>query len=602
MTRGWRALVITVVTLCLTMHVAHGLARSPKPDPGAATGRPRTVSLSQAGQPHSGSAPDLTTLADSLAEEDLFPGYLRIAPASVRGQGPVSRRGTASDEWVAAPLPVAMRSERIDDVSGAACADTLTVATAYRPDVPESPTTEVSLRVTDELTQYIHLPVVAGGYHDLPPPRVPNDAHINQWALGKVMASAAWGYSTGEGTVIAVIDSGIDTDHPDLASKLWVNEGEGLDPDNGIDDDGNGYVDDVHGWRFELYGLDGPDVDDDNGHGTHVAGIAAAATDNGIGVAGLGWQARIQVIKALNDEGDGWLTDIVDAIFYAADNDADVINLSLGLAEACACPPLLQGAVNYARDQGAVVIAAAGNTSLEPPETYPANCDGVLGVAATDRYDLRASYSNTGAHVSVAAPGGTPGCSTCQIYSTAWSGDSWPWCWGRQYCYKQGTSMAAPHVAGLAALLAARYPSYTPDQAASAILDNAEDLGTGGWDEEYGCGRIDAAAALANGAVGPEPVCLQGLARSSPPGRGEEGAAIDSAEAAFAPGEVIVALRPGVSASTALARYGTALERLPRLEAWRLRVPEGREKVVAARLRGEPTVLYAHLNHLVSAY
>ena len=160
--------------------------------------------------------------------------------------------------------------------------------------------------------------------------------------------------------------------------------------------------------------------------------------------------------------------------------------------------------------------------------------------------------------------------------------------------------MATPHIAGLAALILARYPSYTPDQVASAMLDNAVDLGTTGWDEHYGCGRIDAYAALANGAIGPEPVCLSAARRAAEedryaPGRGA------APEPAFAPGQIIVALEPGVAASAALAQYGGDLEPLHRLDAWRLRVPEGREETILARLADDPRVRYAHLNHLVVA-
>jgi len=161
--------------------------------------------------------------------------------------------------------------------------------------------------------------------------------------------------------------------------------------------------------------------------------------------------------------------------------------------------------------------------------------------------------------------------------------------------------MATPHVAGLAALLIARYPSYTPDQVASAILDNAVDLGTEGWDAGFGCGRIDAAAALANGAVGAEPLCLEGLTQSSDAAALDENTQTAATERAFAPGEIIVALRPGAAASAALARYGAAFEPLPRLDAWRLRVPRGRESAVLARLLDDPGVQYAHLNHLVFA-
>jgi len=604
-TRGWRPLVLTAFALCLTLLATDAVAREASPDPYGEGGGPRALQLGTVYEPEPGNLPDGITC--TLQHGELIPANRKIAPSDDRPRAPFSWQVTISDDWVTVarsngmtPNGFHVSPSGFASQPGVTQTGTLTVPATFPLDVAGSPhTSEVSFHALDELTHTAHLPLAAKHYQAPVSPRVPNDAHVNQWALATVMAPLAWAYSTGEGTVIAVIDSGIDTDHPDLASKLWVNGGEILA--NDTDDDGNGYVDDAHGWRFDKVVGHGPDVEDDNGHGTHVAGIAAAATDNGQGIAGLGWDAQIQVIKALNSAGDGWLTDIVDALFYAADNGANVINLSLGLAEASACPPSLQAAVDYARASGAVVVAASGNTALPSPETYPANCDGVLGVAATDRYDLVTPYSNSGHHVSVSAPGGALGCPTCQIYSTAWPGDPHWRCSGRQYCYKQGTSMATPHVAGLAALLVARYPAYTPDQVASAILDNAVDLGTAGWDEKFGCGRIDAAAALANGAAGPEPLCLQGLVGSSPAALAEDRPPTALPEPAFAPGEIIVALQPGVSASGALARHGTLLERLPRLDAWRLQVPAGREEAVLIRLRAEPAVLYAHLNHLVFA-
>jgi len=247
--------------------------------------------------------------------------------------------------------------------------------------------------------------------------------------------------------------------------------------------------------------------------------------------------------------------------------------------------------MDHAYQHGVVVVAAAGNFALGPPETFPANCKHVLGVAATDRYDFVASYTNQGNHVSVAAPGGSLGCATCEIFST---------CSGNQYCYKQGTSMATPHVSGLAALIMARYPQYTPGQVASAILDNAVDLGTTGWDPAYGCGRIDAFSALAYGARGPEPLCLEGAPWASSLSNEAE-IQREPAKGSFAPGEVIVALEPGFPASLVLDEYSLSADYLPRLDAWRLRVPSGEEQATIRRLAGNPAVRYAHLNHLVFA-
>lgn len=388
-------------------------------------------------------------------------------------------------------------------------------------------------------------------------PRHPGDvSYGQQWALERVRAPHAWGHSTGIDTVIAVLDSGVDLDHPDLASKLLTSSD----------------------WDFVN---DDMAADDDNGHGTHVAGIAAAATHNDIGIAGLGWDARILPLKVLDQEGNGSELALAAAIQYAVEHGADVINMSLGGDIPCRWPVDKQVDAAYAA--GVVLVAAAGN-DLGQTEIFPANCEHVLGVAATDAGDRQASYSNYGTHVSVAAPGSG-------IYSTR-SGGS--------YYYGTGTSMATPHVAGLAALLLARYPAYTPDQIASAILDNAEDLGAEGWDEYHGCGRIDAEAALMNGAHGLEPLCLAGGFWSAAEEARQEDGTVRS-DAAFVPGEILVDLGPGVRATSLLDRYGASAEHLPALDIWRLRVPVGQERAVLDRARLDPAVRHAALNYVIVA-
>jgi subtilisin family serine protease len=319
-----------------------------------------------------------------------------------------------------------------------------------------------------------------------------------------------------------------------------------------------------------------PTPDDDHGHGTHVAGIAAAATDNGLGIAGLGWETKILTLKVLDYEGNGDGLTLAAAIEYAAEHGADVINMSLG--GPTPCDPFVQSKVNTAHSAGVTLIAAAGN-NLGPTEMFPANCEHVLGVAATDEADMRAPYSNYGGHVSVAAPGS-------RIYSTIDGGS---------YDYDSGTSMATPHVASLAALLLARYPLYTPDQIASAILDNAQDLGAPGWEEYYGCGRMDASLALATGALNAQPICMQGV------GSWAEASPRTFEDARYVPGEVIVGLLPGASARTVLDRYGAGAEFVPALGAWRLHVPPGRERTVLAQMRSDADVAHAGLNYLVSA-
>ncbi len=306
----------------------------------------------------------------------------------------------------------------------------------------------------------------------------PNDPYYGdgtQWGPQKISAPQAWDLSKGDSNVVvAVIDWGVDLQHPDLQAKMWTNVDE--TPDNGIDDDGNGYIDDVYGWDFAN---DDNDPQDDYGHGSHVGGIIAAATDNGVGIAGVAFNSSIMAVKV----GDGTTgtarySDIAYSLMYAADNGAKVINLSLG---GYAYSSFLGGAVNYAWDAGCVLVGAVGNNNLSDP-FYPAAYDNVIGVSGTDQNDAKASWSNYGAQVAVAAPG-------VSIYSTYWNG-------GSTYAYMSGTSMSAPHVAGLAALLFAQDGTRTNATVRSLIEGSADDLGDAGWDQYYGYGRINAYQAL----------------------------------------------------------------------------------------------------------
>jgi len=323
-----------------------------------------------------------------------------------------------------------------------------------------------------------HLPLVWRDYFQ---ERIPNDEHYPlSWALPLIEAPQAWALSTGDpAVIIAIVDTGVDLDHPDLEGKLWVNVGE--IPDNGVDDDGNGFVDDVHGYDFWY---DDPVPDDDNGHGTQVAGVAAAATDNVIGVASLGWSSTLMPLKTQGSNGWGTTNELVEAIIYAVDNGAKVINMSVG-QELTLCPDVLQEAIDYADSHGVLVVAAVGNQDLDPnKDYYPAACDHVVGVAATTAGDASIGLDH-GPYVDVSAPGHG-------IYST-WRGGG--------YDYNSGASLAAPLVSGLAALLYAHYPHYGDQEVAWAILGHAKDLGFPGKDDYYGWGRINAYRAVDQGAT-----------------------------------------------------------------------------------------------------
>ncbi|MEU4163766.1 S8 family peptidase [Actinoplanes sp. NPDC026670] len=286
----------------------------------------------------------------------------------------------------------------------------------------------------------------------------------DQWDLDKISVPSAWEESTGSEVVVAVIDTGVDGAHPDLAGNVLAGY-DAIDDTEGGDTDGNG-------------------------HGTHVAGTVAAVAGNGEGIAGVAPDAKILPIKVLDADGSGYTSDTAEGIVWAADNGAQVINLSLGSDSSTDAE---EAAVAYALEKGVTVVAAAGNEREEgSPTSYPAAYDGVIAVAATDADDEIAEYSNRGDYVDVAAPGS----GIISTYPSDLSDD------GSGYAELSGTSMASPHVAAVAALLKAVNPDLTPDDVQNALEQSAVDLGEDGFDEDFGHGRIDAAAALEAAAGG----------------------------------------------------------------------------------------------------
>jgi subtilisin family serine protease len=291
--------------------------------------------------------------------------------------------------------------------------------------------------------------------------RKPNDPYVQyQWALPKIGAFKAWDREIGTTSpvIVAVIDTGVDLRHPDLAGRVTA---------------GKNVVDNTN------------DPSDDNSHGTHVAGIVAAGTHNATGVAGMSWGAQILAVKVLSAAGSGSDCDIVLGILSATDAGAKVLNMSLG-AEGAACGFVTQAAINYARDHKALPVVSAGNGAKKGNKTNtPANCAGVLAVGATDSADRVATFSTHQPYVGVSAPG-------VNVLSTYFDPKS-----GKHtYAMESGTSMAAPYVSGLAALLLSKHKDWTPDQVAARITSTADDRGLKGRDAFYGTGRINAARAL----------------------------------------------------------------------------------------------------------
>ena len=274
-----------------------------------------------------------------------------------------------------------------------------------------------------------------------------DDEHLNQ-----IQAPEAWAEGiTGEGVTVAVIDTGIDFRHSEFRGKIWTNDDEV--PGNGRDDDGNGYVDDTHGWDFVH---DDRIPQDTNGHGTHVAGLIAGARD-GQGVTGAAYGAELMVLQGLDGNGAGNTRDLAEAIRYAVDNGADIVNLSLSGAYSTT----VETAVAYARNHGVLVIAAAGNDGASQPGA-PASLSNrysnVISVGAVDGDGELASFSNReGNAVQISAPG-------VRLLSANLGG----------YSRMSGTSMATPLASAVAALTLQARPELSPAQLRDVIFSEAE--------------------------------------------------------------------------------------------------------------------------------
>jgi subtilisin family serine protease len=324
-----------------------------------------------------------------------------------------------------------------------------------------------------------------------------NTGQTNGTDDADIDAVEAWDIETGdENIVIAIHDTGVDWDHPDLADNIWINPGEDLngngvvDPTdfNDIDDDNNGFIDDIRGYDFvdttnPVYpGEDGTDPDNDpmdfHGHGTHCSGIASASTDNNIGIAGVAWNCSIMPVRTgyMAPSGGGYLEhdDSVCGLVYAADNGAHIISMSWGSS---GVSQIILDAIDYSYSKGAILVAAAGNYNTYV-NFYPASYDNVIAVAATNHNDNRAGFSNYGSWVDVAAPG-------VDIYSTLFNDTYEAW---------SGTSMSTPTVSGLVGLILSKNPNFTQDEVLTIIRSTTDSVN---YTAHYiGTGRINAYKAI----------------------------------------------------------------------------------------------------------
>jgi thermitase len=269
------------------------------------------------------------------------------------------------------------------------------------------------------------------------------------WGMSKIEAAAAWQKTTGEGVKVAVVDTGIDYNHPDFGNRVI---------DKGRD-----------------FASNHADAMDDHYHGTHCAGTIGAGLGNG-GVVGVAPNVSLIAVKVLSASGSGSYDGVANGIIYAADAGAQVLSMSLGGPQSS---KVIDDAVKYALGKGVLVVAAMGNENSESP-SYPAACAGVMPVGATTVSDTRSSFSNFGKHISVGAPGS-------DILSTVPHGG---------YKLLSGTSMATPHTSGLAALVKAAHPEFSAAQIRAKIEQTADDLGDKGFDKFFGNGRINARRAV----------------------------------------------------------------------------------------------------------
>lgn len=408
-------------------------------------------------------------------------GKLRIADeqlAEVLSRHGLDRAVPVSPGTDRSPTTVFKLSSALDDFDPAAAARELVDARLVRAASPN---------------YVLHLCVLPND------PMLSTQWHVQHAGDGDIDLPEAWDVATGDpATVIAVVDTGVDWSHPDLQGAMWTNPLE--TPGNGLDDDGNGWVDDIHGWdagnddgdpRPEVYQELGIDV---GFHGSHCAGIAAAATNNAAGVAGAGWGCSLMGVKVNDSAGAITTESVTEALQYAVANGASVVSMSFG--GTFTDFGFMQALIDDANAAGVVCVAAAGNDNSATP-LYPAALDGVISVGATTSANQRASFSTYGAWVDVAAPGE-------QIWSTVQSNYDWDfltqllfmlsygWDGVNPYMYSDGTSMACPLVAGVCGLIVSVRPDYTPDEVLQRLVETGDAIA---FDQPLGV-KVNAWAAL----------------------------------------------------------------------------------------------------------
>lgn len=389
-------------------------------------------------------------------QEDFPDGKLLANPSTVEGAIPASK-----DEIIVKFKKDTTETEKteINNEEGTKVEETIKATGAQVLDIPDNKDShEVVAEFRQEYGDKIEYVELNG---KMEPTYIPNDpGYKSQWALPKIQAPQGWDITKGLNSVtIAVLDTGVNINHPDLKNKIAV---------------GYNVVD------------NNTDLTDLHGHGTLMMGIAGAQTNNLVGMAGVGIEPKIMMIRICNNaEGWAYWSDMAEAITYAADHGVKIVSISFGGSYGSST---VQNAINYAYSKGVFIAASAGNSGSNVP-SYPAAYNHVVSVGATDSNDVKASWSNWGSWVDITSPG-------VSIYSTNKNGS---------YSSVSGTSPACPHVAALGALLLSKNATLNPDQIENYIEKYSDDLGSTGKDDIYGWGRINMYKAL-SAVSGPVPV------------------------------------------------------------------------------------------------
>ncbi|HIK83627.1 MAG TPA: hypothetical protein EYG08_00760 [Myxococcales bacterium] len=346
--------------------------------------------------------------------------------------------------------------------------------------------------------------------------------YLDLWGLDRIGAREAWEITRGAGQVVAVVDTGLDYDHPDIAENVWVNSGEDLNGNgrvdasdhNGLDDDGNGFVDDIRGYDFFGFGellpdqsinLGDADPFDENGHGTHVSGIVAATANNGIGISGVAPDAKVMPLKGFGPDGSGRDSVLWRAVLYAVENGADVINASWSCAPACPTNPLAREVLAVAEEAGVVFVTSAGNQAFDVVRNAPENWTAAITVGSIGADDALSFFSSRGWLLDLIAPGGgpapTPGVAVAHRNILSLAASSLgeleeTFILSGRYWRLAGTSMSSPYVAGAIALLRASRPGLSVRDVRRLLRISAEDLPPLGHDPVHGAGVLDLPALL----------------------------------------------------------------------------------------------------------